>query len=620
MSIKWTDEAVKNWINDNVAKDCFVGMERATFDNGTRKQIRTRVFVKCIKCGTVFKKDWDEYRRKKIFLCKNCSLELLHLPKTLTDDCISDFIKENSSAELIKIERRKLKPPLLTLKCSSCGETYKQNFTDFSREDGCRVCQKCTDKIRRTTRSRNAAKQNNLLDNCPKIIDIWSSRNDCGPENYSLKSNKRAFFKCNKCGNEWSAIINAVATSLKAGNNGCGKCLRKKAYTEQDFLEDLNKLNPTIELLEPYKNLTTKTAFRCRVCGNVWKVTPNSLVPQNSKTRPTGCPVCSRKTIGPPPEYLNSIWANDRYREEWTPYFDEEFMKTHAVQCDQYVEIRCPDCGKIKRTKISNLAHRGFRCSCNRKTSYPNKFVYSVLDQLGIEYESEYNRGWSKMMRYDIAIPSLSLIIENHGIQHYKDGIFSNRTLEENQETDRVKKELALSNGFVNYVILDCQKAEAGWIKKSIMESKLPKLLKFSESDVDWDKADAFACGNTIREICEDWEIDFDIERISESFHISKGTAQDYLLIGHKYNWCSYDPQWHFRPVFSPELNRRFGAMYSASTKYGVKCSDILCCCEGKKESAGVDPQTGLPLTWRYADDYIVNINELDRIQTQDKK
>ena len=64
-------------------------------------------------------------------------------------------------------------------------------------------------------------------------------------------------------------------------------------------------------------------------------------------------------------------------------------MKTHTIQSCEYVEIKCPDCGKIKRTKISNLAHRGFRCSCNRKTSYPNKFVYAVLDQLGIEYEGK---------------------------------------------------------------------------------------------------------------------------------------------------------------------------------------------------------------------------------------
>ena len=57
-------------------------------------------------------------------------------------------------------------------------------------------------------------------------------------------------------------------------------------------------------------------------------------------------------------------------------------------------------------------------------------------------------------------------------------------------------------------------------------------------------------------------------------------------------------------------FQKRYGAISNATCITGVKCSDILCCCEGKKESAGVDPQTGLPLTWRYADDYIANINE----------
>lgn len=543
MNVKWTDETVKNWIDNNVKEDLFVGVERVTFDNGTRKQRRTRIFVKCIKCGVVFKRDWDEYRRRKIFLCKNCSIDFSHSPKIRTDDYISNFVKENSSAELIKIERRKSRPPLLTLKCASCGEIYKQNFTDFSREDGCRVCQSCTNKIRRQTWDETRARQNNLLERCPQILTIWSDKNLKGPESYSYQSQRDVYFKCDKCGNEWTAKIASVAKSLRDGNNGCNRCARKKSYTERDFLEDLYRLNPTIELYKPYKNLTTNTSFRCKVCGNIWKAPPNRLVPQTSKTKPTGCPVCSRKAIGPPPEYLNSIWSNDRYREEWALYFDEEFMKTHTIQSCQYVEIKCPDCGKIKRTKISNLAHRGFRCSCNRKTSYPNKFVYAVLDQLGIEYKSEYNREWSWMMKYDIAIPSLSIIIENHGIQHYKDGIFTNRTLKENQEVDKNKRELALSNGFISYIILNCQNPEKNWIKKSIMESELPTLLHFKEHDIDWDKADANACENTIRKVCENWETDFDIERVSKSFHISKGTAQDYLLIGHKYNWCSYDPK-----------------------------------------------------------------------------
>ena len=544
------------------------------------------------------------------------------MSRKLTEEYIESFVKENSKCELVEIIRKKNRGLFLKLKCGEdgCSNIFVQSFFNFSNPNGCKACPTCTNKVRRETWSRTRAKQNNLLNNCPEIIDIWSSKNSCGPENYSLRSNQKAFFKCNKCGNEWSAIISSVVSSLKRGNNGCNRCTRKGAYTEKDFLEDLNKLSPNIELFGRYRSLSTHTDFRCKTCGNIWNAPPNRLVPQTSKTKPTGCPVCSRKAIGPPPKYLNSIWSNDRYRKEWAPYFDEDFMKTHTIQSCEYVEIKCPDCGKIKRTKISNLAHRGFRCSCNRKTSYPNKFVYAVLDQLGIEYESEYNREWGGMMKYDIAIPSLSIIIENHGIQHYKDGIFTNRTLKENQEIDKHKKELAFANGFIHYIILNCQNPEKNWIKKSIMESELPELLQFKECNIDWDKADATACENTIRKVCEDWENDFDMERAAKDFHISKSAVQDYLLIGHKYNWCSYDPQWHFRPVFSPELNRRFGAMYSASTKYGVKCSDILCCCEGKKESAGVDPQTGLPLTWRYADDYIVNINELDRIQTQDKK
>ena len=125
---------------------------------------------------------------------------------------------------------------------------------------------------------------------------------------------------------------------------------------------------------------------------------------------------------------------------------------------------------------------------------------------------------------------------------------------------------------------------------------------------------------NAEKHICIDWEKDYDIDRIIEKYHKKRQAIRKTLKNGAKYGWCSYDSNWNNRPVFCVNFQKRYGAISNATCITGVKCSDILCCCEGKKESAGVDPQTGLPLTWRYADDYIANINELDRIQTQDKK
>jgi hypothetical protein len=336
------------------------------------------------------------------------------------------------------------------------------------------------------------------------------------------------------------------------------------------------------------------------------------------KKKPTGCAVCSRKTIGPPPKYINSIWADPIYSKEWSKYFDEEFMKTHTVQSSEYVNIPCPDCGKIKHTKVSNLYHRGFRCTCNSRSSYPNKFVYSIFNQLGIDFQSEYHDEWTDGKQYDMYNPVLSLIVENHGIQHYERVKFTNRTLEEEQENDAYKYQLAIKSGIQHYIVLDCRYSEIQWIKNSIMNSELPQLLHFTEEDVDWNKAEQDAVKNLIREVCEEWEKNksYDYSIVGDKFHISKSSVQDYLVIGAKYGWCSYNPNWRDRSVYCFQFNKEWKRASDASRETGVCSSDILHCCKKITGYAGLHPETGEELIWCFPEEketYTPRVNKSRR-------
>ena len=90
------------------------------------------------------------------------------------------------------------------------------------------------------------------------------------------------------------------------------------------------------------------------------------------------------------------------------------------------------------------------------------------------------------MKRYDIYIPSINCIIENHGIQHYNKGFefIGGRTLEEEQENDKYKKCVANKNGVENYIIIDCRKSTKEWVEQSVMQSYLPILLNFNLYEV----------------------------------------------------------------------------------------------------------------------------------------
>ena len=331
----------------------------------------------------------------------------------------------------------------LKLQCGeeNCTNIFETTWNSFNKETACRMCPSCTDKIRRYTRTAHAAVQNNLLEKCPDIAKVWNyNKNKYGPEHYSAGSDAKVWFICDKenCKHEWKTNISSVVKSILNGNNGCKECMKKyKEFDEETFIQELHKLHPYIHLDGPYDGINKPSPFYCDICDNKWTVRAGNLIGYGKA--PTGCAVCSGKRIGPPPKYINSIWADPIFSKIWAKYFDEEFMKTHTVQSSKYVDIPCPDCGKNKHTKVSNLYHRGFRCDCNSHGSYPNKFIYSIFNQLGVDFIPEYHDDWTCGKQYDIYNEQLSLIVENHGIQHYEEAKFTNRSLEEEQANDAYK-------------------------------------------------------------------------------------------------------------------------------------------------------------------------------------
>lgn len=384
--------------------------------------------------------------------------------------------------------------------------------------------------------------------------------------------------------------------------------------TKEEFIKALHKLHPHIHLASQYKSMKERASFSCDICDNVWTVRAGNLLGYGRK-KPTGCAVCSKKRIGPPPKYINSIWASPIFSRDWSKYFDEEFMKTHTVQSNEYVDIPCPDCGKNKHIKICNLYQRGFRCTCNSRSSYPNKFVYSVFNQLGVDFQAEYNDNWTNGKQYDMYNEELSLIVENNGIQHYENAKFTNRTLVEEQENDAYKCRLAIEHGIQHYVILDCRYSEIQWIKNSIMNSDLPTLLHFSEEDIDWNKAEQDAVKNLVREVCEEWEKEksYDYRVVGKKFHISKSTVQDYLALGAKHGWCSYNPNWRDRSVYCFQFDKEWPRVSDASRETGVCACDVLYCCKKVIGYAGIHPETGEELIWCFPeekDTYTPRVNK----------
>lgn len=278
--------------------------------------------------------------------------------------------------------------------------------------------------------------------------------------------------------------------------------------------------------------------YMCNVCGykDGW-IIEASIIAGN------GCSCCSGHTVV---EGINDIPTTAPWMIKYFQGgYDEAKLYTHGSEKKIYP--LCPSCGTIstKLIKINDIYRtKSFLCSCLDGISYPEKLISNVLKQLCISYKfqpSTKTFNWIKgCTRYDFFIDKNNVIIETHGIQHYKQCGFTKRTLKQEQENDNFKETLAKANNIKHYIALDCRKSELEWIKKSVMESELPTLFNFNETDIDWLKCHEHALTNLVKEVCDYKKSHktMTYSDIGNIYNLEKSTIGKYINKGKILGWC----------------------------------------------------------------------------------
>lgn len=285
--------------------------------------------------------------------------------------------------------------------------------------------------------------------------------------------------------------------------------------------------------------------YHCNKCGYKHEIVESGLV------RGTGCPVCGVNPKIVVPE-INSIYTTDPWMIDLG--VSEEDAKTHTSQSSKKVMVKCPHCGEERLVAISHIHNnKTIFCKCGDGKSYNEKFIYSLLKQLNLNIIIELSSStfkWCDKYKYDFyfAHNNEEYIIEAHGLQHYKEGfsrsIKNARTLQQEQENDKIKKELAIVNGIKkdNYIIIDCRYSDLEWIMNSILNSDINKI--FDLSNIDWLECEKYSLKNIVKEVCdywnnkEDWETAKDLANV---FNINRATIIRYLKRGEAINWCNYN-------------------------------------------------------------------------------
>lgn len=433
--------------------------------------------------------------------------------------------------------------------------------------------------------------------------------------------------------------------------------------TQEEYLEEVHIINPTIKVEGLYINGNSRMKCICLKCNYTWNTSARSMIKNkkclnchhnrlkkeeinlthdefilkvkecNSHIKVTGkyksgmntitciCLDCGHKTRIRCNSLIKSyvckmcengkenvtIGINDIHTTNpvlgtMLLYYEDGFKYT--VNSRNKVDFKCPNCGNIIHNKtITNVQRRGLTCKCSDGVSFPEKYTYSVLSQICDSVETEKILNNYNKYRYDFygTIGSNCWIVEVNGKQHKTKSFEScgGRTLQEEKENDKNKYEFAIKNKIDYYISLDAADTCYANMKNIIIYSQLSEL--YDLSNIDWDKSYKDALSSNVVKVCHTWnDGKHGVLEIANMFNLSRSTVRRYLKKGNSIKLCKYDQnESGKRKVLCLNTNEIFNSLREAEIKYNIKRGYISGYLKGKN-TLNVGTHNDKKLKWSY--------------------
>ena len=278
--------------------------------------------------------------------------------------------------------------------------------------------------------------------------------------------------------------------------------------------------------------------YHCNKCGNEDWISQSNLRSKSKK----GCNVCGNS----PKKVLigyNDIATTNPEIIKYLANEDDAYKYSQSTQ--KKIKVKCPNCGYKKEMAVASLIKfKGFVCpKCSDGISYPNKFMFSLLTQLDIDFKDEYSPDWAGSKSYDFYIPSMNLIIEMDGGYHNRVRPNDKRTLQDIKDRDKLKNELALNHN-IKLIRVDAEYKgdKFKYLKDSVLNSELVNYLDFSI--INWYELEKSCLRNKLIESCEYYTLhknEMNLKEMASQLNITPALMSHYVRKGHELNICVYD-------------------------------------------------------------------------------
>lgn len=324
-------------------------------------------------------------------------------------------------------------------------------------------------------------------------------------------------------------ILNLIKKDIYGFKYNVGDTVNGLTITDLEYKVDKNGINR-----KWYR-------YICNQCG--WD---KGIIIEGALSKGNGCSCCSNQIVV---EGINDIPTTAPWMIKFFQGGHDE-AKLYTKSSSKIINPICPDCLRIKKKsiRIYTLYKEGkIGCNCGDGFSYSEKFIFNLLEQLGIEFITQLSKSnfqWCNKYRYDFYVCHNKMIIETHGEQHYKEKSKDSKwnNLDQEKERDKSKRILAINNGIKSYIELDCRESDLEWIKSSVLKSELATLYDLSQ--IDWEKCHEFSMNNLSKRACDYWNRKKDYETtidLCRKFNIDRSTVIKYLKKWTDIGYCNYD-------------------------------------------------------------------------------
>lgn len=230
---------------------------------------------------------------------------------------------------------------------------------------------------------------NDLASQKPELAAEWSARNaPLLPTQVTVFANRKAWWKCKECGNEWETLI-----STRSDGSKCPYC---SGYILLKGFNDFATLYP--QLAEEWSDrnlpLTPDTVndksrknvwWKCRTCGYEWK----SVI--HSRAKGAMCPVCADRAVLT--GYNDLATTDPHLLDEWDFDKNTDFLPEHISRHSMYsVWWKCPLNHSYKAAISDRASGMGCKvCDKEYKSVLPKLaiMVYAGMKKMSAKFDDD---------------------------------------------------------------------------------------------------------------------------------------------------------------------------------------------------------------------------------------